>query len=68
MLVLRHGTDDTITIDVPPSTEPIKIKLKVIGLNHSYQCGRTVQLGYDAPRNVLITRDNAINKQPATSR
>lgn len=56
-LILGQAAGQAVTITVPPSDQPTEIRVSVSDWTES-----RVFIGYDAPKNVGIVRDNAVNK------
>ena len=57
MLVLQREISDTVTIRVPPSAEATTITVMLVGVGpHT----RTAKLGFAAPREVAIERDDMV--------
>ncbi len=56
MLVLTRELEDSVYIDLPDGRT---ISIKVVQLR-----GDKVRLGFDAPKDVLIRRDNIKNNLP----
>jgi carbon storage regulator CsrA len=52
VLILTQRIEEAVTITCPDGRE---IRVKVLGVGHG-----DVRLGYDAPKDVSILRDNAI--------
>lgn len=64
MLVMKSNTGERVTITVPPSAEPTEI---VITLTEVCTQNR-VRIGYDAPKEVSIHRDDARVKRFAPAK
>lgn len=58
MLALTQRVDDTIELQIPPSAvaRVVRITTTQVGVGPR---GRQVKLGFDAPREITILRDNA---------
>ncbi len=57
MLILTRGINDTTTITTP---EGVDIHITVLGVN-----GQQVKIGFQAPKEVSILRDNAKDRDGA---
>jgi sRNA-binding carbon storage regulator CsrA len=51
MLALSRNVDEEILLDIPASTEPTRVSVKVLKTK-----GKLATLGIDAPRRVRISR------------
>ena len=58
MLVLARRLFQEVSITVPPSNEPTEIRVVLLELRKE-----TIRLGFDAPREIRIVRDDAKNKE-----
>ena len=57
MLVLTREVGQSVTLNIPGYPYPVELVLLSISLTNR------VRLGFDAPRDVLITRDNADHEE-----
>lgn len=53
MLVVTRRTNEETVIEIPPSSKTRTMRLRII------RAAGTVRLGFDAPRDIEIVRDNA---------
>ena len=60
MLVLSRRAEQSLTVKIPPCEHERELKLSVLEIRH----GLTVQLGFDAPKEIAIIRDDAIKISP----
>lgn len=60
MLVVTRKVNEQVYLDVPPSTEPIRIMIQPADIR-----GDKIRLGIDAPREVQISRDDMKKGRPA---
>jgi len=60
MLVLTRKVNEQIYLDVPPSTESIRIMIQPAAIR-----GDKIRIGIEAPPEVDISRDDMIKGRPA---
>lgn len=60
MLILSRSENETLVLDVPPSTEPTRIVVLVAGVRRG---AKRVQLGVEADKSVVIYRGEVTPKE-----